>query len=120
LSQSSGIRSVSRDRNLHAKGIPELYGSNEVIRYTHRANHIYVLFSSLVNLILGFYLRPVLGWKKKLATVGSVLLLSAPVVLVIAFFVEAPKDTSDRWLTLVGVFMVFLGVLCHLPQIRSA
>jgi hypothetical protein len=69
---------------------------------------------------LHLYLRPVLNWKKKLATVGSVWLLSAPVVLVIAFLVEAPKDTSHRWLTLVGVFMAFLGVLCHLPQIRSA
>ena len=97
-------------------GFPELYGANEVVRYHYRANHIYILLASLINLALGCYFQLGVGWRKKTARLGSLLLLSAPVVLVAAFFIEAPKGAPDRVLTLIGIFMVFIGVLCHAPN----
>jgi hypothetical protein len=97
-------------------GFPALYGSNEVVRYLYRANHIYVLLASLINVALGCYLYTGSGWRNVAARAGSVFLLSAPVVLVMAFFLEAPKGTPNRLLTGTGVFMVLLGILCHLPN----
>ena len=96
-------------------GFPDLYGSNEVVRYHYRANHIYILLASLLNVALGCYLRLGLGWRKKAAVLGSALLLLSPVVLVAAFILEAPKGAPDRLLTLIGIFLAFIGVLCHLP-----
>ena len=97
-------------------GFPELYGGNEVVRYHYRANHIYILLGSLINLALGCYLRLGIGWRKRAAIVGSTLLLSSPLLLVAAFVLEAPKGTPDRLLTLVGIFMVFIGALCHMAN----
>ena len=96
-------------------GFPDLYGANEVVRYHYRANHIYILLASLLNLALGCHLRLGLGWRKQAAVVGSALLLLSPVVLAAAFILEAPKGTPDRLLTLIGIFMAFIGALCHVP-----
>ena len=96
-------------------GFPELYGANEVVRYHYRANHIYILLASLLNLALGCYLSLGVGWRKQAAMVGSTFLWLSPAVLVAAFVLEAPKGTPDRLLTLVGIFMVFIGALCHVP-----
>ena len=96
-------------------GFPDLYGANEVVRYHYRANHIYILLASLLNLALGCYLRLGIGWRKQTAMAGSTLLLLSPVVLVAAFILEAPKGTPDRLLTLIGVFMLFIGVICQVP-----
>ena len=97
-------------------GFPELYGFNQVIRYLYRANHIYILFASLINIVLGCYLRPGSGWQKSVATVGSGLLLLAPAMLIAAFFLEAPKGTPDRLITLAGIFMVFIGTAFQAPS----
>jgi len=97
-------------------GFPELYGSNEIIRYHYRANHIYILLSSLLNIVLGCYLRQGVGWRKRVALAGSLLLFSAPLVLVAAFFLEAPKGTPDRLITLAGIFMVFIGTAFQAPS----
>ena len=94
-------------------GFPDLYAANEIVRYHYRANHIYILLAGLLNLSLGCYLRLGAGWRKQLAVLGSALLLLAPVVLVAAFILEAPKGAPDRPLTLIGIFMAFIGVLCH-------
>jgi len=73
------------------------------------------LLASLLNLALGCYLSLGVGWRKKAAMVGSTFLWLSPAVLVAAFVLEAPKGTPDRLLTLVGIFMVFIGALYHVP-----
>lgn len=103
-----------------ARGFPGLYGTNEALRFMYRANHIYLLLASLVNLALGIYLRPALpGWRSKLAAAGSFLLLHAPAILVVAFFVEVPKASPDRAMTGIGIFVTLLGLLMHLPNARA-
>ena len=97
-------------------GFPELYGGNEVVRYHYRANHIYILLASLLNIALGCYLRLGVGWRKQAAVAGSTFLLLSPAVLVAAFVLEAPKGTPDRLLTLAGIFTVFIGALCHVAN----
>jgi heme A synthase len=98
---------------------PALYADNEALRYIYRANHIYLLLASLVNIALGVYLvAPKSGWRALLSRVGSGLVLLAPFVLCYAFFVEAPKASPERLFTALGVVLVSLGVVAQLPCYR--
>jgi len=99
------------------RGFPDLYGANESVRYMYRANHVYVLLSSLINVAFGIYLVPLqTGWKARLGRIGSALLILSPLLLCYAFFAEAPKATPERVFTGLGVFALLLGVLAHLPS----
>ena len=98
-------------------GFPSLYGGNEAIRYMYRANHVYLILGSLINIAVGIYrtdLRP--RWRGKLAQVGSVLLWLAPFVLLYAFFFEAPRGTPERLVTGLGILMLLSGVLAQWPN----
>jgi hypothetical protein len=95
-------------------GFPDLYAANEVVRYLYRSNHVYVLLASLVNVALGVHLAPVApGWRATVSTLGSILALAAPVVLCWAFFIEAPKASPERVLTLLGVAALAAGIALH-------
>lgn len=71
-----------------------------------RAGHIYLLFSGLLNVVAG--LR---SGGKNASRVGSVLLLSSPVLLAVGFCVEAARSALQRPLTMLGVFAATIGVL---------
>jgi hypothetical protein len=92
-------------------GFPELYSTNEILRYMYRANHVYILLSSLVNVVFGVYLVPPQpGWKASVSRIGSVLAILSPLILCYAFFAEAPKATPVRIITGLGVVALVLGV----------
>ena len=94
---------------------PELYGDNQAIRYMYRANHIYILLASLINLCCGIYMPPSKsGWRKRLARFGSLLIMIAPIILCVAFFYEAPLGISERYVTALGIYALLLGVLTQL------
>ena len=91
---------------------PGLYASNEAIRYMFRANHVYILFSGLLNFTVGSY--GVLSddrWSRRMQQVGSWLLLVTPVLFAVAFFVEPPNGSPERPMTLAAALM-------HLDVIR--
>jgi hypothetical protein len=95
-------------------GFPDLYATNEVVRYLYRSNHVYVLLASLVNVALGVHLTAAApGWRATVSLLGSLLALAAPVVLCFAFYFEAPVPTPERVLTLVGVVAVTAGIALH-------
>jgi hypothetical protein len=95
-------------------GFPDLYATDEVLRYLYRSNHVYVLLASLVNVALGVHLAPVApGWRASVSLVGSLLALASPAVLCFAFFVEAPVASPERVWTLVGVVAVAAGITLH-------
>ena len=98
-------------------GFPGLYEGHEVVRYMFRANHVYILLASLVNVLAGCYLTlNRKGWRRKLAITGSMFLLIAPVVLLVAFFIEAPRGVPERMLTLLGIHLVLIGALLQFPN----
>ena len=104
-----------------ATHFPGAYESNEAIRYVYRANHVYLLLGSLMNIALGIYrtgTRP--GWRDTVGLAGSLLLLVAPLVLLYAFFFEAPLATPERAVTFVGVLMLLIGVLAQWPNRAGA
>jgi hypothetical protein len=100
-----------------ATHFPAAYEGHEAVRYMYRANHVYLLLGSLINLAVGIY-RPgtQTGWRGKVTLAGSALLLAAPFVLLAAFFFEAPRGTPERALTFFGVLMLLLGVLAQWPN----
>jgi hypothetical protein len=104
-----------------ATHFPALYGSNEALRYMYRANHVYLLLASLVNVALGVYLvRGRTGWRASLGKAGSVLALLSPALLCYAFVAEVPHASPERLVTALGVFAVALGVVAQLPSAGRA
>ena len=104
-----------------ATHFPAAYEGHEAIRYMYRANHVYLLLGSLINLAVGIHRlgsRP--GWRGIVALVGSVLMLAAPFVVLAAFFFEAPRGTPERALTLLGVLLLLAGVLAQWPNRAKA
>jgi peptidoglycan/LPS O-acetylase OafA/YrhL len=96
---------------------PELYGSNESIRYQFRANHVYILMAALINLVVARNARPEYsGWRIPVSWLAALTLLLAPAVLVAAFFIEPVHGAANRPLTLYGVVALAAGVfLLYLP-----
>ncbi len=93
---------------------PASYESDETIRYLHRANHVYILYSGLLNLAFGTYLATAAkGWRRGLQASGSGLLLLAPVLLIWAFFVEPAVAIPDRPRTTLGTVCALSGTLLH-------
>ena len=98
---------------------PGSYEGNEVIRYMYRANHVYLLMASLVNLAISYYLYySYLGWRRTCVHIGSILLYLSPFVLTYAFFFEAPLAIPERNYTFLGVVLLVVGMVLHLPNIR--
>ena len=102
-----------------ATHFPAAYAGNEAIRYMYRANHVYLLLGSLINVAVGIYrpgTRP--GWRGIIGLTGSVLMQAALIVLLYAFFFEAPRATPERAATLLGVLMLLVGTLAQWPNRR--
>lgn len=100
-------------------GFPGLYEEAEVIRFTFRANHVYILLAGLINVTLGIYMSVHhQSWKRHLQSIGSVFILMAPILLIVAFFYEARSGLPERYMTSIGIFSLFIGVICHTPGIR--
>jgi hypothetical protein len=95
---------------------PDLFEPNEMVRFIYRANHVYILFAGLLNVAVGAYLcLHARRWRRNLQVAGSIMLLIAPVILVLAFMHESGQASPQRPLTSAGVMLVFLGILCHMP-----
>lgn len=93
---------------------PELSRSDQVHSLLYRANHVYLLFSALLNLQLGCYLT-VLNFPlaRVLQWLGSVLLLLAPLLLLLAFIDEPAGLGAEMPYSLPAVMALFAGVVLH-------
>jgi len=80
------------------------------------SRHIYLLGAGLLNLALGLYLRlDAQPWRRRLQWAGSLLILLAPAMLVIAFAKEPEHGVAGRtpWSGM-AIFVQALGILAHL------
>jgi hypothetical protein len=95
-----------------ARNFPQLYDGNAAIRFQFRANHGYLLLASLANWSLGMYLTASApGWRLALQRMASLMVLAAPAALLVAFFVEPPRGSADRPLTLLGWVLMLAGTV---------
>lgn len=87
-------------------------------RMIWRAGHIYILFASLLNIVLGLYASPSpQGWRFYIQRIGSIILMLAPIILTIGFFYEAPNDNIERPITAMTVIFCLVGVLLHVLSV---
>jgi hypothetical protein len=101
-----------RFMRMHA---PPMAVLEDGMRMLYRSRHIYLLGSGLVNLMLGLYLRArVVGWRKRMQMGGSVLILAAPLLLLMAFVNEPGQGLrADLWQSRFGLFALFGGAMLH-------
>ena len=85
------------------------------LRLLMRSRHIYILFSALIHVALGVYvqMRP-LVWRRILQFSGSVLLVTASVVLVWAWCVETYQLEHFSNISRYGIYLSAVGVGLHL------
>lgn len=93
----------------------------ETARVMFRSRHIYLLLAGLVNVGLGAYFDyRERGWRRRLQTVGSALVIAAPVLMLAAFFAEPSAPGLKRHFTLPAVVILSVGTLLHaLSGLRS-
>lgn len=80
-----------------------------------RSRHIYILFSSLMHILLGIYFQtqPV-AWRKYLQLLGSLILIISSILFVWAFVYETYTTRGfsnvSRW----GLYLALAGTIVHL------
>jgi len=85
------------------------------LRLLMRSRHIYILFSALIHLVLGVYLRISADTRiKALQYAGSALLIVSSVFLVWAFVTETYSLQRFSDLSRNGIYISLAGVVLHL------
>jgi hypothetical protein len=93
--------------------IHELMEANDRFRFSIRGNHIYILLLALLNLSLGTYMKvSQIIWRAYLQLVGSLMILSATGLVIVAFFFE-DKSNETRPFTLLAIILALLGTVVH-------
>ncbi len=95
---------------------PRMEELSAEVRMMYVSRHIYLLGASLVNVVLGLYLRvhPWV-WRRVLQQIGSVVILLSPPSLLIAFFSEPALGLAGRsWQSYFGLIGLFAGVMTHI------
>jgi membrane protein implicated in regulation of membrane protease activity len=86
-----------------------LMEASDRLRFSLRGNHVYILWSALLNLIAGAYLRVApSGWRAKLQLTGSLLIMLSSAIVIIAFFHES-KASPERPITLLAMITALTG-----------
>jgi hypothetical protein len=97
-----------RSRHVH------LLPVDSALRMLFRSRHIYLLFSGLINVLVGLrFVLPSLGRGSRVALLGSILILTSPVLFAVAFFLEPMHSGQFGQLSGFGVFSAFFGVLLY-------
>jgi hypothetical protein len=98
-----------------SRAYPNMAGVDDGLRMLLRSRHLYIMLAGAVNAALGLYLtRQARGWRLAVQRLGSLLLLVAPVLLIVAFFTEAPRGNMNAPLAPFGLYAVFGGIVLHL------
>ena len=93
--------------------IHDLMEANDRLRFSLRGNHIYILLLGLLNLGLGAYLRVSQTiWRAYLQLVGSLMILVATALVIVAFFFEN-KALLERPFTLLTMILALTGTVLH-------
>jgi hypothetical protein len=95
--------------------LPEPEVATHLSRMLARSAHVYLLLAGLINLAIGIYLaRAEGGWRRRLQTIGSALLLFAPALILFAFIHEPPRASLERPWTLLAMISLLAGTVSHL------
>ena len=84
-------------------------------RMLYRSAHLYLMWSSLVNLVVGFHFRRAEERGARIIqTVASACVLVGPLLVTVGFFIESPANDFSRWFTSVANYLALAGVLASI------
>lgn len=93
--------------------IHHLMEADDRFRFSLRGNHIYISLLALLNLSLGAYLKvSQIIWRAYLQLVGSLMIMSATGLVIVAFFFE-DKSNVERPFTLLTIILALIGTVLH-------
>ena len=95
--------------------LPEPAAGTHLLRMLYRSAHIYLLLAGLINIALGSYLVASRSTGvRRIQSIGSILILMSPALILTAFIYEVPLQTPDRPLILTAMVSLLAGALLHL------
>ena len=91
-----------------------LVGMPDGPRLLYRTRHIFILLAGLLNLGIGAYFTyRTETWRRVLQLLGSLLIIAAPVLFLIAFFYEPNLTGLHTPLSHWGTYIIAAGVVLH-------
>jgi hypothetical protein len=93
---------------------PEIEGMEDGMRLLLRSRHLYIMLTGALNAGLGIYLTQRTGWRRVAQWIGSGLIMIAPVILLVAFFVEPSRGIRAANIAVNGLVGTFAGIVLHL------
>src|SRR5688572_21603394 len=95
-------------------GYDHLRGMADGPRLLFRSAHIYLLFAALLNLLLGCYFQAHAGrGARAMQLTGSTMLLVAPLLLTLSFFMESQDTSFIRPMTRIALYGTLVGAGLH-------
>ena len=92
-----------------------LAGMPDGMRLLYRTRHIFILLAGLLNLGLAAYLtRRLQLWRRTLQWLGSVLIFTASILFIVAFFYEPGLSNLYTPLSHWGTYTIVAGTVFHL------
>ena len=90
-------------------------------RMLFRSAHIYFLLTSVINLMVGFYMTPnALRHRGFMQFIISVLILLAPVLVLFGFFIEPHLKELSRPYSVLGMYALFAtAILIIVIEIKN-
>jgi hypothetical protein len=90
-------------------------------RLLYRTSHLYLMWSSLVNLLVGVYFIAANGKVTRIMQcIASALLLAGPPLIIAGFFLESPNNDLDRPFCGWANYFAIAGVIVHAFASRRA
>jgi hypothetical protein len=91
-----------------------LHGFPDGPRLLYRTRHIFILLSGLLNLGIGAYFTyRIQTWRRTIQLIGSLLIFTASVLFVIAFFYEPSLSNLRTPVSHWGTYAIAVGAILH-------
>jgi hypothetical protein len=91
-----------------------MVGVEDAPRLLFRTRHIFILLAGLLNIGIGSYFYPRRRhWRRVLQFGGSALIIAAPVLFTVAFFIEPANRDLHTPFTHWGTYTIGAGTLFH-------
>jgi hypothetical protein len=90
-------------------------------RLLYRTSHLYLMWSSLVNLIVGVYFIVAATRSARIMQcIASAFIFAGPPLIIAGFFLESPANNIDRPFCGWANYFALAGVILHLFASRSS
>ena len=97
------------------KYLRHLHGMPDGPRLLYRTRHIFILLAGLLNIGIGTYFTSeTTQTRRAMQVLGSVLIVIATVLFVVAFFYEPKLADLQTPLSHWGMYSIFAGTFLHL------